>query len=456
MAGTATAAWPALVRSGAMVATRRAQYLALGILLLAAACTATPPEPTGTIVLEDGGTYRLVRNGEPFFIRGVGGQTRLAQLAALGGNSIRTWGADGLGEILDEAHRHGLTVCAGLWLGHERHGFDYQDRSAVREQLEASVAVVRRYKDHPAVLMWGIGNEMEGDGTDPAIWRAVEDIAREVKRIDPNHPTMTVIAELGGDKVASIERWCPSIDIVGVNSYGGLVTVGARYRAAGGSKPYVVTEFGPPGPWEVGTTPWGSPLEMSSTEKAGWYADGYRKAVTEQDGLCLGSYAFYWGHKQETTATWFGMLLPDGSRLGAVDEVAEAWTGVPPENRCPGILSLKADCTTRLRPGDTVAAGVSADDPEGDPLTYRWVLRSDAGTIGTGGDFQADEAAFAAAVSADGPSVTVTMPDRAGGYRLFAYVFDGAGGAAVANVPLHVEGLTTGDGMPDRTKPESR
>jgi len=439
-----------------MMSHRRILCLGLGVLMLAVSCAADPPELGTTRVRSDGATHSLIRNGQPYFIRGAGGRTHLDRLVAAGGNSIRTWGADGLGEILDEAHRHGLTVCVGLWLGHERHGFDYHDRTAVREQLEASVEVVRRFKDHPAVLMWGIGNEMEGDGTNPAIWRAVEDIAREIKRIDPAHPTMTVIAELGNDKVQSIERWCPSIDIVGVNSYGGLMTVGERYRAAGGSKPYIVTEFGAPGPWEVGTTPWGSPLEMSSTEKAEWYAQGYQRAVADQPGLCLGSYAFYWGNKQETTATWFGMLLPDGSRLGAVDAVVEAWQGAPPDNLCPRILALDADRTARLRPGATVTARVAASDPEDDPLTFRWVLRSDAGTIGTGGDFQASEASYDAAVSVSGPSATVTLPERPGGYRLFAYVFDGAGGAAVANVPLQVEGPSIGDGSPGRTTSGSR
>ncbi len=33
----------------------------------------------------------------------------------------------------------------------------------------------------------------------------------------------------------------------------------------------------------------------------------------------------------------------------------------------------------------------------------------------------------------------VTVPAGGGGYRLFAYVADGQGGAAVANVPLHVD-----------------
>jgi hypothetical protein len=400
---------------------------------------ASASEPSRTHILTTGGTHRLIRNGQPYFVKGVGGHTRLAELAAAGGNSIRTWGTDHLDEILDQAQRHGLTVCVGLWLGHELHGFDYQDQSSVIRQLNECRKAVQRYKDHPAVLMWGIGNEMEGDGSNPAIWYAVDHIAREIKRIDPDHPTMTVIAELGEDKIQSIEMFCPHVDIVGVNSYGGIQSLGARYRAAGGSKPYIITELGPLGPWEAGKTAWGSPIEMTSTDKGKWYADGYREAVTAQEGLCLGSYAFYWGHKQETSATWFGMLLPDGSRLAAVDTLVAAWTGVPPPNLCPRILSLETDQTGKLSPGQTVEAKLSASDPEHDQLRIRWVLRFDSGTIGEGGDPQEEELSFAEAVSAAGPVATVTMPKGGGGYRLFAYVFDGKGGAAVANVPMYVD-----------------
>jgi hypothetical protein len=287
--------------------------------------------------------------------------------------------------------------------------------------------------------MWGIGNEMEGSGKNPAIWYAVNDIARKCKQIDPNHPTMTVIAELGENKTKSIERFCPDIDIIGVNSYAGIASMPKRYRKAGGSKPYIVTEFGPRGPWEVSKTAWGSAIENSSTAKGKHYAYGYRKAVTDQPGLCLGSYAFLWGNKQETTATWFGMILPDGSRLAAADAISEAWTGKPPKNRCPIIESISADKTSKLKPGQTVKATVSASDNEKDTLTIKWVLRHDSGTIGVGGDAQAKTDTFAQAVSADGAKATVTIPKGGGGYRLFAYVYDGKGGAAVANVPMHVD-----------------
>lgn len=391
------------------------------------------------VLTNDNGVHRLTRNGKPYSVKGVGGDSYLATLAAAGGNSIRTWSVDNLDAVLDAAHKHGLSVCVGLWLGHERHGFDYQNEAAVLKQLNDCIAAVKKYKGHPAVLMWGIGNEMEAAGTNPAVWYAVDHIARECKRIDPNHPTMTVIAELGDHKVQSIERFCPNIDIIGVNSYGGISSVAKRYRAAGGTKPYIVTEHGPHGPWEVGKTGWGAPLEATSTAKGDAYASGYRAAVTQQPGLCLGSYAFLWGHKQETTATWFGMLLPDGSRLAAADAMTEAWTGSPPKNRCPRINSLKVDRTSKLKPGEVIKATLAAKDPEGDSLKIKWVLRQDSGLIGVGGDFQAEESAFADAVKSTGLTANVTVPESGGGFRLFAYVQDGHGGAAVANVPIFVD-----------------
>ncbi|MBG7606195.1 MAG: hypothetical protein IZT58_16455, partial [Actinobacteria bacterium] len=37
--------------------------------------------------------WQLLRGGEPYFIRGAGGDGSLEQLAAAGANSVRTWGA---------------------------------------------------------------------------------------------------------------------------------------------------------------------------------------------------------------------------------------------------------------------------------------------------------------------------------------------------------------------------
>ncbi|MFN3189359.1 MAG: glycoside hydrolase family 2 TIM barrel-domain containing protein [Aureliella sp.] len=415
-------------------------YSVWAVVLLCSANSVMAEESPRVYVKKSASGYELIRNGNPYRIRGVGGTEHLGMLSEFGGNSIRTWDTENLGALLDEAEELGLSVCAGLWLGHQRHGFDYQDQTAVLEQLDRHLEAVKKYRDHPALLMWGVGNEMEGVGTDPSVWYAVNHLAREIKELDGNHPTITVIAEIGegASKVKSIERFCPDVDIVGLNSYGGIGDIGDRYRAAGGSKPYVVTEHGTLGPWECGKTSWEAPIEFTSSEKGEWYTNGYKMNAVKHADLCLGTYAFIWGHKQETTATWFGMLLPDGTRLAAVDAMAELWTGKAPENRCPTIESMNMERPAIFKPGASFVASVDASDPDGDSLRYEWVLRSDSGTIGEGGDPQENETDFESAVAAKGNSAEIKLPEGGGGYRLFATVYDDHGGAAVANVPLLV------------------
>ncbi|MGB5589276.1 MAG: glycoside hydrolase family 2 TIM barrel-domain containing protein [Gammaproteobacteria bacterium] len=387
--------------------------------------------------------WQLLRGGEPYFIRGAGGTASLAQLAAAGANSIRTWDGKDIDGRLDEAHALGLSVTVGIWLGHERHGFSYQDETQVREQLERARQIVLRYKDHPAVLMWGIGNEMEGfeSGDDPAIWTAVNDIAEMVKEIDPAHPTMTVTAEIGGGRIKSINEHCPAIDIHGINAYGGAPSLVERYRAAGGSKPFVLTEFGPPGSWEVGESAWGAPFELTSTEKSAFYRRSYQQSVAGAPGLSLGSYVFTWGWKMEATATWFGMFLPDGSRLGAVDTMTELWSGSPPADLAPTVKPLVVEGQTETDPGDEVQVGANIADPEGGVIRAQWVLRPEAAEHNTGGDFRAMLPDIDGAIlESDTTGARIQMPQEPGPYRLFLYAYDEAGNAATANIPLLVKG----------------
>jgi hypothetical protein len=414
----------------------------LGLLLLALPASAAGPVAVQVVKTADGNELR--RDGKPYLIKGAGGDGPRDLLAKLGGNSLRTWGADkDLTPLLDDAHKHGLTVCVGLWLGHERHGFNYNDADQVAAQLAGARAAILKYKDHPAVLMWGVGNEMEGygKGDDASVWSAVNNIAALAKKLDPNHPTMTVVAEVGGDRVKNLHRLCPDVDVIGINSYGGAATLPERYRKAGGTKPYVLTEFGPPGSWETKKNAFGAVPEPTSTEKAAFYRTAYEKAVLGSGGLCLGSYAFVWGHKQEATATWFGLLLPDGSRLGATDALSELWTGKPVPDRCPVITSLKLSGPDEAEPAAVVEAKLVASDPEGEPLKVTWYLQREAAAFGTGGDAEEVPPTFPEAiVEQSAAGAKVKLPKDGGVYRLFAYVRDGKGGAAVANVPLRVKG----------------
>lgn len=410
-------------------------------ILSCAACVSALAQPVPVTLKQESGQWSLLRDGKPYFVRGGGGQGYLDDMVELGGNSIRTWGADNLQRTLDEAHKRGLTVTVGLWLGHERHGFDYTNADQVAKQYDDCKAAVLKYKDHPAVLAWGIGNEMEvPEGKNAAIWSAINNIASMVKKLDPNHPTMTVVAEIGGDKVKNIHRLCPDIDIVGINSYGGAASVPERYRELGGVKPYIVTEFGPLGQWELPKNAWGVNTEFTSTEKAKQYRDSYQGAVLGSKGLCLGSYAFIWGHKEEATATWFGMFLAQGPRLGAVDVISEFWTGKPVKNRCPVIEPITLEGAPERKPGEAITARVKFSDPENDTLTVKWELMGEPTVHAEGGDAIPKLARYPDAVKVvSDREVTVTLPAKGEKFRLYVFVTDTGGGAATANVPLRAK-----------------
>ena len=393
-------------------------------------------------MVKSGDTCQLVRDGQPYFIRGAGGDDRWWQLlAATGGNSVRLWGADRLGEQLDLAQRTGLTVTAGIWLPQIRQSFDYNDARAVAAVREQVRQTVTRYKDHPALLIWALGNEMEEpQGSDNAVWNVIEALAKMVKEIDPDHPVMTVVAEIGGRKVTTFQKLCPSVDILGINSYGGVRSVGDRYRKLGGNKPYILTEFGPPGIWEIRKSAIGAYPEPTSAQKADIYRAAYEQAVLGQPGLCLGSYAFFWGRKQEVTDTWFSLLLADGTRLGAVDVLGELWTGRPPARRCPAIAIKVPPGSELSPPGAIVNAALELSGPADTALEVTWKLAREPARFGTGGDPEPEPSSYPEAIlTADRRGAQVRLPTDGGLYRLSATARDGHGGGATANVAIRVD-----------------
>ena len=388
--------------------------------------------------------WQLLRGGKPYFIRGAGGDASLQQLAAAGANSLRTWGADDdVGATLDAAHALGLSVSVGIWLGHERHGFDYNDADRVREQLERARQSVLRYRDHPALLLWGVGNEMEGfgSGDNPAIWKAVNDVAAMVKQLDSAHPTMTVTAEIGGGRIEGVHRRCSCIDIHGINTYAGAPSLAERYREAGTSKPYVLTEFGPPGAWEVAKSDWGAPAEPTSTEKSAFYRRSYEQGVLGAPGLVLGSYVFTWGFKMEATATWYGMFLDDGARLGAVDTMTELWSGRPPKKLAPTLEPLVIEGDSQVNPGGMVQVRTGITATRDAVIRVRWVLRRDSDDAAPGGDYRPMLPEVEdVVIEGDRHGARLRMPAEPGPYRLFLYVYNNSGNAATANVALLVKG----------------
>jgi len=402
----------------------------------------------------EAGAWRFFVQGEEFPLHGAGGATgpgELERLKAAGGNCVRTWDLKTLEKevapgkrFIDQAWELGIMVVPGIWLQHERHLFDYSDPEFIRRQRKRVLEGVRRWKDHPAILAWGLGNEMEGPMS-PAgseiVFREVNELARLVKREDPHHPVMTIIA-LSPAKIPNVMKHCPDIDILGVNSYGGAAGAGEMLKSAGWSRPFAVTEFGVRGFWEVPATPWGAPYEPTSQEKARTYYATHRLVFEENPGheLCLGTFAFLWGWKQEHTATWFGMLLPTGEKLPQVDAMTKAWTGGWPDNRSPVISAFHSPVHGGVTaPGADLTAAVEVEDPEGDPLTYDWHLAAESTDKRVGGEAEEAPPVFPELLrDGDGPTARFRAPDQPGAYRIFLVVRDGQGGAATANLPFRV------------------
>ncbi|WP_108722484.1 glycoside hydrolase family 2 TIM barrel-domain containing protein, partial [Thauera phenolivorans] len=236
----------------------------------------------------------------------AGDRATLEKLAAAGGRVVRVYHHDTDAWVLDEAARLGLKVVMGLWVAHPRHGFRIDDAAAVAAQERDLRAFVERHRNHPALLAWGVGNEVEIGERDPLpMWREIDRLAGIVKRLDPAHPTLMSVADTGDEQLRLLADCCASVDLLGINLYGGAVfALPGRLRAAAITKPVVVTEFGPLGQWQAGRKPWGAPVEPTSTEKAAFYREAL--AFLARQPQVTGSFPFLWGAKQEQTGTWHG------------------------------------------------------------------------------------------------------------------------------------------------------
>ena len=418
---------------------------------LPVACTAAPSEASGDNATQEGPIpvrveqseqgYTLLRGGEPYYVRGAGGSGNLDRLSAAGGNSIRTWHIDNARRVLDNAHAHGMTVMMGIWIGHPRHGFDYSDADAIAAQRDMVREAVRDLKDHPALLLWGVGNEVELMSDPDLVFPELNELAKIVKAIDPNHPTAVVIAGGEPEKIRSFNEHCTDVDLLAVNSYAAdIKSVPGTLQGNGYDGAYLVTEWGPRGHWQSPKAPWGAPLEQTSSEKADAFRMGYEAAIASQPERCLGSYVFLWGQKQEKTATWYGMILPTGETTETLDAMSELWTGKEPDQHAPTIKPIRSSVAqSSIGAGEIFRARVEARDADGDDLAYEWLIVAESQVVSAGGDPEKTLREYPDLTLDSNAAARLKAPSTPGEYRLFVTVRDGTGRAATANVPFLVE-----------------
>lgn len=429
-------------------------FLLLSILLMVLqSCSSlsgsdVSKSPIKVELTETGGKYLLLRGGKPYVVKGAGLVDKMEVLAEHGANSFRTWsltssGPD-TGDMLDKAHELGLTVSLGVYVGSERHEFDYRDEEQVNEQLQRIKKAVIKHRNHPALLTWIVGNELNHGMTDVSVYDAVDEIAKMIKELDPNHPTTTTIAGFNADVANLIEQRAPNIDFLSIQLYGDLVNLPRFIQEAQYSKPYMVTEWGAVGHWEVEKTEWGAPIEYTSTMKAANYLKSYQTAIAPYSNQIVGSYVFLWGQKQERTPTWYGMFTEHGERTEAVDTMHYIWNGKWPKNRAPIVNAMKLDSrfaedNVILEPGKRYSAQVDVRDLDDDDLDYRWKIMRESDATQTGGDLEeVPENIKGLLDNTNGDVVTMLAPREPGDYRLFVYATDVHNNAAHANIPFHV------------------
>ena len=390
------------------------------------------------------GNFELYRNGEPYYIKGAGAKDHFDLLVESGANSIRIWSTNKM-ELLDSAHQHGLTVTLGLHVRPERSGMDYNNEYAVKGQIEYLKNEVLKYKDHPALLVWGIGNEVDLRYSNFKVWETIEILAKFIKEVDPNHPTMTVIAGVDPSKAFYIKKYCPSVDILGLNVYGSIENAGANLRKFNWDKPYIVSEWGVNGPFEAKKTSWKAKIEPPNGIKAEQRMRRYKELIEKDVERCLGSYCFLWGQKQESTATWHGMFLSNGNPTEAVDVMQFCWKGEWPESRAPSIRDISLENISWRK--DHVISALKEATLTIEYLKYNnkkviveYVLYPEAFSNKIGGDIQRSPKPIKfEIVNKSDNELTFVTPNKKGAYRLFAYVKNEKGQSSVANIPFLIE-----------------
>jgi hypothetical protein len=418
--------------------------------------------PSLVKVVKQNNQYALTVNGQPYDVRGVGlgysNDENILALKEAGGNTFRTWELTHIEQELVMAEKLGLMIAVGIPTGKELLGFDYDNEEAVAEQFVWVTAVIEKYKNHPNVLLWVINNEPnllfddkeKLKEVNPKVYAAMGDIIDYIHRIDPNHPVTFSLAGANPKDIAQVLKYAPNIDILSVQSYGGLVGLPDSIFQSDADKPYMVTEFGPMGHWELPTTEWNREIEEPSAVKATGMAKRMQDVIIDdKTGKIIGSFVFFWGQKQERTPTWYGMFNEAGEQTASIDELTRIWTGQYPANRAPlskaiTINNTQAIENIRLKPEQPSTVKVQVNDSEYAPLTHKWVLMKEVETRSQGGHFEAKPAALAlqilkSNVQPDFVEMTFNAPDEVGEYRLFNYAHDGKNKVGNANIPFMVE-----------------
>jgi hypothetical protein len=363
------------------------------------------------------------------------------ELNNLGVNTIRTWGTgEHTRKLLDVAHKYNIKVMLGIWMRHGKPGmeaddsFDYVNDSIGKETMyKNALSIVEKYKNHPAILTWGVGNEvylnMATDKEKIAYSKLLERICFQIKKIDENHPVTSVEAWTFG--VDWWLKYVPSIDIFGINTYGAGANILPQELAKKGvKKPYVITEFGVRGEWEIKKDKNGVIPEPTDQEKYDAIVKGYNEWIKPKPN-CLGVYVFHYANDNRHVAPW---LLTHFKKMMRPQywAIREAYTGKKPINNVPIIKSFQL-LENNIKSETWVAVKLDAIDIENEALTISFYYNQR-----TGSRKRKDQLVKLQSRGNLSEGIEIKLPKENGGIRVYAVVSDTYNNAGIATTSISV------------------
>ncbi len=204
-------------------------------------------------------------------------------MKAAGINAVRTYDAITDRAVLDKLHAAGIHVLMTVYA----YGGDPEGRAVER---------VNAIKDHPAILMWLVGNEWNYNGLYTGLpFGEVRDrlqrIAAAIHAADPTRPVATIYGELPApDTIAAM----PDVDVWGINSYRGL-SFGDLFTAwaARSGKPMFMSEYGADA-WDARGGGAENPSAQADATGALTGEILATSTARKNDGIALGGTIFAW------------------------------------------------------------------------------------------------------------------------------------------------------------------
>jgi exo-beta-1,3-glucanase (GH17 family) len=420
---------------------------------------ATPAGPSVVKVTGGQGNWQLQVNNAPYEIKGItygppqaAADGYMRDLAIMGVNTIRTWGVDDANTpaLLDNAARQGIKVVVGHWLNQ---GADYVNDSAYKSAVKSEVvARVNALKNKQGVLLWDVGNEviltMQDHGLSAADVEArrigyakfVNELAVAIHAADPNHPVTSTDAYTGAWPY--YKQYAPDLDLLAVNSYGAIGKVKADWIAGGYTTPYIVTEGGPDGEWEVPNDINGVPTEPTDLQKRAGYTASWN-AIKSHPGVALGVTEFHYGLENDFGGVWLNTTTGGWRRLG-YHALRQAYTGQAAANTPPEITSMTVGTQTAVPAGGTFTINAGVTDPQGDLIRYN-LMYSDKYITGGAG---LTNVVF---TQTGGGQFALKAPQQLGVWKVYVYAFDGQGNVGIEErsfkvVPPTVPGVNLAKG----------